>query len=203
LPEKIVGRDSLPVYILSGGRSSRFGSDKARMLIGGQPLLLGLARTLQPFASALTVVADVVDKYQDLGLRTIADRTGGLGPIGGLITALDDAVEEEMAEEKWLLVTACDQIGLRPEWIKLLLSRAVSRIEAVAFKGERWESLLTLFHTSIRARVEENIARRRLAIWRLLEELNTQAVPLPHDWKTLSHINTPEDLARYLSQEQQ
>ncbi|HEY2934034.1 MAG TPA: molybdenum cofactor guanylyltransferase [Acidobacteriota bacterium] len=181
---------------MAGGRSSRFGSDKARITIQGEPLLLRLARTLQPFATSLTIVADVQDKYRDLGLRTIVDRVGGLGPIGGLITTLHDR-----AEEGWLLVTACDWIDVRPVWIKLLLSGAGSDVEAVAFKGALWESLLTLFRPSIRPRVEKNIALGQLSIRQLLEESSTRALPLPHDWESRWHINTPQDLARYLRME--
>ena len=65
--------EKVPVYILAGGKSSRFGQDKARVQLHGQPLLLHTARMVQAFASSITVVANAVDKYADLGLRTIAD----------------------------------------------------------------------------------------------------------------------------------
>jgi molybdopterin-guanine dinucleotide biosynthesis protein A len=77
----------IPVYLLAGGRSSRFGSDKARAELAGVPLILRLAHQVEPVASPLVVVADRRDKYLDLGLTTIADALPGLGPLGGLLTA--------------------------------------------------------------------------------------------------------------------
>ena len=52
----------VPAYILSGGRSSRFGSDKARALAAGKPLILHAADTVAPVAASITVVADRPDK---------------------------------------------------------------------------------------------------------------------------------------------
>src|SRR5947207_199580 len=78
----------IPVYIAAGGESSRFGSDKARALIGGQPIIRRIAAELEPIASRMVVISDVPDKYADLGLETIADITPGRGPIAALQMAL-------------------------------------------------------------------------------------------------------------------
>ncbi len=80
--------ERVPVCILSGGRSSRFGSDKARALLRFVPLIVHVVRTAESVASRVTVVADTADKYAGLGLKTIVDLTPGLGPIGGLNTVL-------------------------------------------------------------------------------------------------------------------
>ncbi|HEY9840887.1 MAG TPA: NTP transferase domain-containing protein, partial [Candidatus Obscuribacterales bacterium] len=64
---------ALPVYLLAGGRNSRFGSDKARALLGGSPLILQVARLLHPYAADLKVVATTAGAYADLGLETLAD----------------------------------------------------------------------------------------------------------------------------------
>src|SRR3954452_12325135 len=95
----------LPVYVLAGGKSSRFGSDKARALIDGTPLIRILADRLSPFASSLTVVAEVAGKYDDLGLKTIADQVPGLGPMGGLKTILGSLPEN--SRSPWFLLVSC------------------------------------------------------------------------------------------------
>ena len=65
--------DTLPVYILAGGKSSRLGRDKAMVEIGGEPLLVRVIRSLEPVAASVTVVADRLGKYRNLGIETIAD----------------------------------------------------------------------------------------------------------------------------------
>jgi molybdopterin-guanine dinucleotide biosynthesis protein A len=183
----------LPVYILSGGRSSRFGSDKARALLDGQPLVVHVARSCARVASRLTVVADVEDKYEDLGLRTIADRQPGLGPLGGLHRALED-----LGHDEWLLLLSCDLIGLRPEWIERLLSQChgIDGPAAVAFfGGGRWEPMPALYHRNILQQVQTHLARGVLSLWRLLEETSSSQVALPRDWgDAVVHISRAKDL---------
>ena len=60
-------------FVLAGGRSRRFGTDKARACINGQPLVQRIADHLLPEAKGVCVVADRADKYADLGLATLAD----------------------------------------------------------------------------------------------------------------------------------
>lgn len=71
----------VPVYILAGGRSSRFGSDKARAALHGRPMIVRIAELLRPVAESMIVVAEQSDKYADLGLLTIADAIPGQGPL--------------------------------------------------------------------------------------------------------------------------
>ncbi len=49
-------------YLLAGGKSSRFGSNKALVTIDGQPLLLGLIASLKNTEHQVHVVADRVDR---------------------------------------------------------------------------------------------------------------------------------------------
>src|SRR5436190_19307235 len=107
----------LPIYILAGGKSSRFGSDKARAEIDGEPLLARIVRVLKPAAKNFTIVADAENKYGDLGLRTIADVQPGLGPMGGLLTALND-----LREPGYLLLCSCDMVALDCAWVEALES---------------------------------------------------------------------------------
>ncbi len=180
----------LPAYILSGGRSSRFGSDKARAELGGTPLVRRLADMLAPHVSRVTVVADIKDKYQDLDLATIADRLPGLGPIGGLHAALSDL----RSEEPWLLLTSCDLITINGHWIDGLLLRAEFDVPCVAYRWDRWEPLLALYHSSITGMVEERIHAGQTAMQDLLDAARAEAMPLPGDWPQVPQVNTPGDL---------
>ncbi len=181
--------EPVPVYLLAGGRSSRFGEDKARALLDGEPLLLRLARLLAPVASALTVVAEREGKHADLGLRTLADRRPGLGPLAGLETALLDR------GDGWLLLTSCDWVTLEPAWVSRLLAARSPGAHAVAFRGEVWQPLLALYHTGLAPQVTVRLEAGQLPLWRLLEGCGATAVPLPEDWDRALQANTPAELA--------
>lgn len=184
----------VPLYILGGGRNSRFGSDKARAEVAGVPLVRRIAAALSPVALGVTVVAERADKYADLGLRTIADHQPGLGPMGGLATALADLSAQG---GDWLLLTSCDLLEAKPAWAGLLLDRAQLPARAVAFRGERWEPLFALYHASAGTTVDAHLEDGVRAMWRLLETLQAVAVPRPDDWPLVVQANTPDELDRY------
>ncbi|MGA1369764.1 MAG: molybdenum cofactor guanylyltransferase [Blastocatellia bacterium] len=90
------------IYILTGGESRRMGQDKAWVEVAGQPMIrrvLAVAEEVAP-VGGLVVSLDQADSpaYQELArertIRLLPDRIAGLGPLGGLATALHDAGPE-------------------------------------------------------------------------------------------------------------
>ena len=118
----------VPAYILAGGRSRRFGSDKARADVGGRAMIVRVADAA-PAPVPVWAVADVAGKYDDLGVATLADAEPGRGPLGGLAAALAHAAE---AGHRRVLVLACDQPGVGPLLPPLLEHDA----EVVAYRSD-------------------------------------------------------------------
>lgn len=182
----------VPAYILAGGKSSRFGSDKARALLDGEPLIVRVQRMLEAHASGITVVADTTDKYADLGLRTIADLNPGRGPLAGLQTALNDL----QCDQHGLLLCPCDAVVIEPDWIQQLIGARDEKADAVAFRDQqnRWQPMPALYALSALPRVDEHLADDRLSMQDLLQGLNTTRVDLPTDWPERWQVNRPADL---------
>lgn len=100
--------------ILVGGRSSRFGSDKAAADWRGATLADHAAAAIAPHVDATILV----------GPGGIADLPrGGLGPLGGIAGALDHAAREGC---EVVLTIACDMPRLPEGVVKALLRRAPS-----------------------------------------------------------------------------
>ncbi|MEX0886386.1 MAG: molybdenum cofactor guanylyltransferase [Phycisphaeraceae bacterium] len=183
---------AVPAYLLAGGQSRRFGSDKARAELDGVPLLVRLARELQPLTASVTVIAHTRDAYADLGLTTIADIQPGRGPLAGLHAALHHA------EHPWLLLASCDMLQCRPHWLAALAATrtapAPATIQAVAFRERYWHPFPGLYHRSLLPEVERRLAAGELRMQHLLTDVAT-AAPMPPDWPEVAQANTPEDLA--------
>ena len=101
-------------YVLVGGRSSRFGTDKARYEIDGQPLTLLTAEKVRRAAGAVALVG-APERYADFGLRSIPDAVAGFGPLAGIVSALEDTAAERS------LIVAVDLPGVTVELMRFLL----------------------------------------------------------------------------------
>ena len=111
-------------FVLTGGRSSRFGSDKALHVVDGLPMALHVARALRTCTRSVTLVGDP-GRHASLGLPVVPDRIADAGPLGGIVTALSGA------ESPWILVVACDMPQLTAPPLQRLL-RAASSSQAAA-----------------------------------------------------------------------
>ena len=181
--------ESVPVYILAGGKSSRLGSDKARIVWQGKPLLAHAAASVAPVAASITVVADVADKYRDLGYQTIADLQPGLGPLGGIYTALC-----QHASHDYFLCISCDLIGILPEWLEQLMRARQTNAQAIVFRGEKWHPFPALYHASLKSEVQAALGESRLATWRIFERVQVCALNLPSNWDVAVDINDRQSL---------
>lgn len=81
---------NLPAYILVGGKSSRFGRDKARVEVDGRANVVSLAESLKSRCRSVTLVAQRIEDYADLGIFTLSDLEANAGPLAGVMTALEN-----------------------------------------------------------------------------------------------------------------
>lgn len=74
--------------VLAGGKSRRLGTDKAAVLLDGKAMLLRTAELAGRFCPVVAVSGRDPSALTP-GLPWFVDETPGLGPIGGIITALE------------------------------------------------------------------------------------------------------------------
>jgi molybdopterin-guanine dinucleotide biosynthesis protein A len=68
--------------VLAGGRSSRFGMDKALYSHRGKPLLEYVTGILSGIFSEIAVIADDGERYSCFGYPVHPDLVRGFGPLG-------------------------------------------------------------------------------------------------------------------------
>jgi molybdopterin-guanine dinucleotide biosynthesis protein A len=177
-------------YILTGGKSRRFGGDdKALALLGGQTLIERTVKLVESHCENITLVANRPDKYADLKYPVIVDRFPNIGPLGGIDSALN-----HVGDACWTFICPCDLGYVGKGWLESLIKHATPTSDAVVFQGERFEPLFTLYHSRILPLVEENIREKRLAPHHLFPIIKSVILPLPSDWPAEPSFNTRESL---------
>ncbi len=176
-------------FVLAGGRSSRMGRDKALLEIGGEPLVARICRAAYEAAGSAAIVGDR-QLYRDLGFPVLPDRVPGLGPLGGLLTALENTTA------RWNRVLACDLPGITSALLKEILETAQLSADArcVAAVSERRgpEPLCAAYHRSCLDEVRQAAVGRRLRMRELVARLHPLPV-LVSNMHVLENVNTQAD----------
>lgn len=160
--------------VLAGGRSSRFGSDKASALWGERPLVDHAAAALASHVESVVQVG---------GAGGIPDLPhADLGPLGGIAGALDHARGHGFAS---VLTIGCDMPQLPAGLVEALLRRAPAFCADAPILAH-WPASLA---ASLVARLEAG-GDRSVRGW--AREVGALPVPSP---APLANINTPADLA--------
>lgn len=185
----------LSAVVLAGGKSSRFGQEKAEMELSGQRVLTGLIRTLRSFPFQSVAVVRSGGKAGDLPdqVEILEDDQEGLGPLGGILTALKHLVGG-------VLVTACDMPLVSGALIEWLLGRYDAGAEAVIPRhAGRMEPFPGIYARGMIPMMDEAARSGRFALYQLLEEVRVRFVEVPERFSVeleFANVNTPEDFRR-------
>ena len=182
-------------YILVGGKSSRFGRDKALVEIGGRPLALRVADALSPVTGEVTLVG-APEKYLRLGLRVIPDPLPDFGPLAGILAALEDS------KSAWNLLVACDMPGISSEFLSFLLERArESRADVMLpmDAGGRAEPLCAVYALGSQGAIRQAIERGTHKVSDAFDQLQVgRLLPAEYgrfdpDGRLFANLNSPAD----------
>jgi molybdopterin-guanine dinucleotide biosynthesis protein A len=117
----VASKDSDPVIssskeitgiILAGGKSLRYGKNKALVEVEGTRLVERVISVIQPLFEDLIIITNTPREYDYLQLPMHEDVIKGLGPLGGVYTGL-----ETISTESGFFV-ACDMPFLQKDLIR-------------------------------------------------------------------------------------
>jgi len=183
-----------PVYglILAGGKSRRMGQDKALLKNRGQSQLAYVAGVLNACVAKVFVStrADQTHDKERAQLDQIVDRYDDLGPVAGILSALEASPEVD-----WLVV-ACDLPNITEQTIRYLLQQRGGEQDFTAFTSSYDglpEPLCAVYHSGCEAIVRRFVDDGVNCPRKILIRSNTRLLEQP-DPKALDNVNTPDDL---------
>ncbi|RIL02669.1 molybdenum cofactor guanylyltransferase [bacterium] len=140
------GNGSLTGLILAGGKSTRFGSDKASAVVAGKPMLQWVAQALQVACDRLVIVRAAEQVLPRLELAksavVVEDRWEARGPLAGLASGLP-AVETD-----YCFAASCDAPLLQPRLVQFLADRARGHDVALVEVARRLNPLVAAYRAA-------------------------------------------------------
>ncbi|MEX2467984.1 MAG: molybdopterin-guanine dinucleotide biosynthesis protein B [Gemmatimonadota bacterium] len=178
--------------VLAGGKSTRFGRDKAQAVVGGERLLDRATSVLGEVCAEVVVVSSR-SEHDGAGWTRVPDLRADMGPLAGIEAALRHAEETGAAG---VVVLACDLPGVGADALRRLL-REIGSAAAVAPERDGtpgFEPLCAVYATGCAGPAAELLDEGVRSAHRLLDAVDGHVVR--GTMSAAVNVNTPADLER-------
>jgi molybdenum cofactor guanylyltransferase len=156
--------------ILAGGKSLRFGRNKALVEVGGIPLIERVVEVMGSIFQTLILITNTPEEYARLGLPMHEDLIKGIGPLGGIYTAV-----KRMPQEAGFFV-ACDMPSLNPDLIRYMVQIRNDFDVVVPRIQGKVEALHALYHKRCESAIKALIDSGNYQTFRFFNHVSVRYV---------------------------
>jgi len=192
----VTAAGSVVGLVLAGGRSVRFGGEKAVALLDGRPLLDWAVERLRSVCSQVAINvragSEAEDVAQARGLPALYDEAGdALGPLAGVKVGL---IWAQAQGARLLAVSPCDAPLLPDDLYVRLLGQAHGG-SAMAETRDGRQPLCAIWPVTALPAVREALRDgAHPPTWQMLERIGARKVLFDRP-EAFANVNTREDLA--------
>lgn len=186
--------DKVAGIILSGGRGSRIGQEKGLMDFRSKPLVSYAINVLEKLTDTIIIGANnELEKYKAFGYPVITDEISGIGPMGGLYTAL----KESPFEKNYII--PCDMPFINAELLSHLYKNMGDDDIVVATQGpDKTEPLCGVYSKNILPQLDHAIQMGQYKLIDLFSKVCFNPVMIDDSLPFYAdhlfyNINRPED----------
>jgi molybdopterin-guanine dinucleotide biosynthesis protein A len=182
--------------ILSGGRNTRMGQNKAFLRVGGERLIdriVSLFRLV--FQEVIIVTADPLD-HLDQETVIVTDIIPDRGALGGLYTGLFYAAEEHV------FVAACDMPFMNRTFLEYMVSQATGYDIVIPAPPDGLQPLHAIYARRCLPSIRNLLGQNRMQIREFYPGHRLLKIPpevldsYDPDGRMFLNLNTPEDLLK-------
>jgi molybdopterin-guanine dinucleotide biosynthesis protein A len=185
--------------VLAGGKSQRFGEDKSQVKLEGKLLLdYILSEISSEFREILIVSNNKIDFKNSEKISIIEDFKKGLGPLGGVLSAMK-WVKENNKDYKWISTFPADT----PFFKKEILQKFYNEIEIEKSRlffiksNKTRHNIFGLWSIDLLDKLEEDLNKgdRKVELW--ANSVGVKVIDM--DFKNIDpffNINTKQDLEK-------
>ncbi|TVR41044.1 MAG: molybdenum cofactor guanylyltransferase [Bacteroidia bacterium] len=161
--------------VLAGGKSTRFGEDKALYLFKNKPLVLHALDILRPFCDELMISTNSPESYQDFGVKTVMDIYTGSGPLGGIHAALS------ISQGSHAAFISCDTPFIPSDIYPFLLENMADHQAIMPAHGEYVETMCAIYQKSSLPFIEKAIVGKKYKILEALKAINVRYINIENE----------------------
>jgi molybdopterin-guanine dinucleotide biosynthesis protein A len=178
--------------ILAGGKSSRFGTDKALYPYNEKRMVEYAIEILRPICSEILLSTNNPGDFLFTGLKPIADIFTGCGPLGGIHACLLQSKNEHN------VLIGCDLPELQTDLFRTLLNYKSGYQVVIPEHHGFKETMASYFHKSAVPILENALKRNQFKLTDAIAPLQTlfldvEKMPFYSD-KLFINLNTKEDI---------
>lgn len=180
--------------ILVGGQAHRFrGRDKSALIVGGRPILERQIAELAQLTSDILIVGGDPSAFAIDGVRHVADKVPGCGPLGGLHAALTDALGDAT------VIVACDMPYVSAPLLRYLLELTRGADGVVPRTEDGYHPLCAAYTRACIEPIARRLADGRLKMTDLFDDLRIRIVTAEEidafgdRRRLLANVNTPAE----------
>lgn len=181
--------------VLAGGKSTRMGSDKALLKVGGVTLIERSVTLLTEMFPSVVISSDRGAEFEFLGIPVLPDIRKDCGPLGGIHAVLTQTHADS------LFVLACDMPFVSSDLIHYIIDMHADRDATIPSLGGGVHPLCGVYSRTGLPMIEKFLDVGEYKLRHVLEKLNSAIIPLSRNLPFYSshlfdNINCPDDLLR-------
>lgn len=181
----------MKALMLIGGKSERMGVEKHLLEVNGRAQYHHLYNLLAEMGLDVCVSCNI-EQYRSLpeSHYKLVDQYNAIGPIGGLVAAIN-----HRPQEPWLVV-ACDLVNVTRDTIQKLLDAMDDAHDIITYQKEGIdypETTITIYQPTSFRKVLDQVEMGLYGLQRILDDCKVKKIS-PEDPAELKNVNTPEDL---------
>jgi len=187
----------MTAIILAGGKSSRFGRDKAFVKIEGIPIIKRQIKILAMIFKKIIIVTNSPRKYRLKGVKIIQDIIPDKGPLGGLYSGL------RASDSIYNFVVACDMPFLNERLVKYMIKNIKNFDVFIPKIDNKLHPLCGIYSKNCIPVIEQRLMQDRLKVSGIFsmvqESIKHFPIPLRKSPKVIAGGNFLELKVKFIS----
>ena len=185
--------------VLAGGKSKRFGEDKSQVKLHGKILIDYILSEIMDQFNEILVVTNNPIRFKDSSkILTTKDIEEGLGPLGGILTAMK-WIKDQKKDYEWISTFPSDTPFFTNKELKIFYENIDIKKSKLFFikNNETRHNIFGLWSLDLLKKLETDLQKgeRKVEVW--ADTVGVETINIEYEKRDpFFNINTKEDLEK-------